>query len=91
LSGAILHNTVFSFRISCLLEIEKYLNIKLPIILDSPSGKEIDSENIRKLINILKRDFSNHQIIIASIYKYELDSINTITINNRLIEMGTTE
>lgn len=91
LSGAILHNTVFSFRISCLLEIEKYLNIKLPIILDSPSGKEIDSENIKKLVNILRRDFADHQIIIASIYKYDLDSINMITINNRLIEMETTE
>lgn len=86
LSGAILHNTVFSFRIACLIEMEKCLNIKLPIILDSPSGKEIDSENIKKLITILKRDFSDHQIIIASIFKYELNNINMIEITNRLIE-----
>ena len=86
LSGAILHNTVFSFRIACLIEMEKCLNIKLPIILDSPSGKEIDSENIKKLITILKRDFSDHQIIIASIFTYDLNNINMIEITNRLIE-----
>ena len=86
LSGAILHNTVFSFRIACLIEMEKCLNIKLPIILDSPSGKEIDSENIKKLITILKRDFSDHQIIIASIFEYDLNSVNKIEITNRLIE-----
>ena len=65
---------------------EKCLNIKLPIILDSPSGKEIDSENIKKLITILKRDFSDHQIIIASIFEYDLNSVNKIEITNRLIE-----
>lgn len=86
LSGAILHNTVFSFRIACLIEMEKCLNIKLPIILDSPSGKEIDSENIKKLITILKRDFSDHQIIIASIFEYDLNQVNKIEITNRLIE-----
>ena len=86
LSGAILHNTVFSFRIACLIEMEKCLNIKLPIILDSPSGKEIDSENIKKLITILKRDFSDHQIIIASIFEYDLNNVNKIEITNRLIE-----
>ena len=86
LSGAILHNTVFSFRIACLIEMEKCLNIKLPIILDSPSGKEIDSENIKKLITILKRDFSDHQIIIASIFEYDLNTVNKIEITNRLIE-----
>lgn len=86
LSGAILHNMVFAFRIACLIEMEKCLNIKLPIILDSPSGKEIDSDNIKKLITILKRDFADHQIIIASIFKYDLNNINMIEIANRLIE-----
>lgn len=28
LSGAILHKTVFAFRLACLLEVEKHLNIK---------------------------------------------------------------
>ena len=86
LSGAILHKTVFAFRLACLLEVEKYLNIKMPIILDSPSGKEIDHQNIEAMIKILKRDFSENQIIIASIYEYDLININKINIVNRLIE-----
>ena len=70
LSGAILHKTIFAFRLACLIEIEKTINMRLPIILDSPSGKEVDPENIKKMIDILNRDFSNNQIIVASIFDY---------------------
>ena len=86
LSGAILHKTVFAFRLACLLEVEKHLSIKLPIILDSPSGKEIDQQNVEAMVKILKRDFSDNQIIIASIYEYSLTDVNKISIVNRLIE-----
>lgn len=86
LSGAILHKTVFAFRLACLIEVEKHLGIKFPIILDSPSGKEIDQQNIQAMIRILKRDFSENQIIIASIYKYDLDNTKLINIINKLIE-----
>lgn len=86
LSGAILHKTVFAFRLACLLEVEKHLSIKLPIILDSPSGKEIDQQNIEAMINILNRDFSDNQIIIASIYEYNLTDVNKIEIVDRLIQ-----
>ena len=86
LSGAVLHKTVFAFRLAYIIEIEKHLGIKLPIILDSPSGKEVDQANIQLMVNILKRDFSGNQIIIASIFKYDFETVNTIEIINRLIE-----
>lgn len=86
LSGAVLHKTVFAFRLAYITEIEKRLSIKLPIILDSPSGKEVDQANIQLMISILKRDFSGNQIIIASIFKYDFESLNVIEIQNRLIE-----
>ena len=86
LSGALLHKTVFSFRLAYILEVKKLLGVKLPIILDSPSGKEIDSDNIRLMINILKRDFSDHQIIIASIYEYDLPEVNKIVLKKSLME-----
>ena len=86
LSGAVLHKTAFAFRLAYINAIEKVLNIKLPIILDSPSGKEVDQSNISLMMNILKRDFSNHQIIIASIFKYDFEKINYINIHDRLIE-----
>ncbi len=86
LSGAVLHKTVFAFRLAYIIEIEKHLGIKLPIILDSPSGKEVDQANIQLMVNILKRDFADNQIIIASIFKYNFEMVNTIEIRNRLIE-----
>lgn len=86
LSGAVLHKTVFAFRLAYIIEIEKALGIKLPIILDSPSGKEVDKENIQLMVNILKRDFSDNQIIIASIFRYDFDNVQIIEIVNRLTE-----
>lgn len=88
LSGAVLHKTVFAFRLAYIIEIEKYLGIKLPIILDSPSGKEVDQVNIQLMVNILKRDFSDNQIIIASIFQYDFETVNVIEINNRLLEQS---
>lgn len=86
LSGAVLHKMVFAFRLAYIAEIEKVLNLKLPIILDSPSGKEIDRSNVQLMVDILKRDFSENQIIIASIFEYDFENINVIKIVNRLIE-----
>lgn len=86
LSGAIYHKTAFAFRLSYILAIEATTGVRLPIILDSPSGKEIDQENVDLMMDILKRDFSDHQIIIASIYKYNFPNLRIIEIRDRLIE-----
>ncbi|MBR2694411.1 MAG: hypothetical protein IKE69_09370 [Thermoguttaceae bacterium] len=86
LSGAVLHKTVFAFRLAYIIEIERTIGVKLPIILDSPSGKEVDHENIKQMMDILKRDFSDHQIMIASIFEYDFDTLNVIEIVNRLVE-----
>lgn len=86
LSGAVLHKTVFAFRLAYIIAIEEALKIKFPIILDSPSGKEVDQANIKLMMNILKRDFSDHQIIIASIFEYDFDNINQIEIKDKLIK-----
>lgn len=87
LSGAVLHKTVFAFRLAYILSIESVLDIKLPIILDSPSGKEVDQENIQIMMGILKKDFSGNQIIIASIFDYDFEDVNRIEIEDRLVEM----
>ena len=87
LSGALLHKTVFSFRLAFVLEVKKILGVKLPIILDSPSGKEVDASNIQKMISILNRDFYDHQIIVASIFEYELSEVSRIEIMDRLFDV----
>lgn len=88
LTGAVLHKTVFAFKMAYVLEIEKYLNIKLPIILDSPSGKEVDQGNIELMMNILKRDFKDNQIIIASIYEYDFKKMKKIVLKSSLLELA---
>lgn len=85
LTGAVLHKTVFAFKMAYIIELEKCLKIKLPIILDSPSGKEVDQENIELMMNILKRDFKENQIIIASIYDYSFPNIHKIELAGSLL------
>ena len=70
--------------------IEKKLKIKLPIILDSPTGKEVDKSNVALMMKILERDFSDHQIIIASIYDNYFNDEYVIEIKDKLINEMTT-
>lgn len=85
LSGAVLHKTVFSFRLAYIIELEKVLGIKLPILLDSPKGKEVDDSNISKMMRILQRDFPDNQIIIASIYHY-VQNEHVIEMKDQLLD-----
>lgn len=87
LSGAVYHKIVFIFKISYILEIQNYLGIKLPIVLDSPSGREVDQKNIEDIMSILNRDFKDNQILIASIYEgYSIDNITKIEIKDGLFK-----
>ena len=54
--GPIIHKTVFVFRLAYISAIEQNVGVKLPIILDSSSGKEVDPNNI-KLIGYTKKGF----------------------------------
>lgn len=86
LSGAVLHKLVFSYRLACIIEIEKKLGYKLPIIIDSPSGKEVDRENVNAMMKILSRDFKDNQIIVSSIYEYDFDKVHYIKMEGRLVD-----
>jgi len=87
LSGAVLHKIVFCFKMAYITEIQKVLDIKLPIVLDSPSGREVDQKNIQETMNILLEDFSLNQVIIASIFSYNnLHPLKKIEIKQSLLE-----
>jgi len=81
-SGAMLHKLVFICKLAYIELLSEYLQYKIPIIIDSPAGREIEQESINIMLSILKRDFGNHQIIIASINKYD-----NIFENIRIIEL----
>ena len=86
LTGATLMKMVFAFKMAYIRMVDRVLNIKLPLILDSPSGKELDQYNIQKLMDIINRDFTAHQVILASIYCYKLDNLTTIEMGRRVVE-----
>jgi hypothetical protein len=85
LSGAIFHKIVLAFKMTYIKTIFKHTGVALPIILDSPSGREVDRINVNDMMRLLSRDFSNHQIIIASIYQYDFPNANILELNNRLL------
>lgn len=85
LTGATLMKMVFAFKMSYIRAVDRVLNTKLPLILDSPSGKELDQYNIQKLMDIINRDFSENQVIIASIYHYKIDNLTTIEMGRRVV------
>lgn len=86
LSGAIFHKVVFAFKVSYVKLIQEHTGVCLPIILDSPSGREVSLENINEMMDILATDYSDHQIIIASIYNsYNFADKHTIELQDRLL------
>ena len=86
ISGTIYYKVVFAFKMAYIKVIEERIGVKLPIVLDSPSGREVTDENINAVMDILKTDFVDNQIIIASIRKYNLPNLHEIRLVNRLME-----
>ena len=70
-SGAILHKMVFIYKLAYVKLLSEKIGYPVPIFCDSPSGREVMVETISHMLNILKRDFAEHQIFISSIYKYD--------------------
>ncbi|MDR1677662.1 MAG: hypothetical protein LBS44_04635, partial [Deltaproteobacteria bacterium] len=86
LSGAILNTLVFVFKISSVRMVQNHTGVCLPIILDSPYGGEIRPEIVKKMMAILSDDFSDHQVIIASLHKNkDFPNPNVIELTDRLL------
>lgn len=68
LSGTVLHKLVLSFKLAYIKMLEKKLGLRLPIVLDSPSGREVTADNVSEMMEILEKDFTKNQKIIASIF-----------------------
>lgn len=84
LSGTLLHNVVFSFKLAYIKLIREATGIVLPIVLDSPSGREVELSTVEKMLKIIQRDYFDHQLIVASIHDYDLNHKKIIEFNDRL-------
>ena len=88
LSGTILHLQVFAFTISYAKLVRARTGCILPLIIDSPHGREVEADTVKKMMEVLLRDFSDHQIIIATIYNPALPSQKTIELVDSIMHLG---
>lgn len=85
LSGRVLAQISYIFKLSYIKNIEEIFGVILPIIIDSPRTNELSEDSTNDMLKILSRDFSNHQIIVASIYNNDIISFNKINLDNGLL------
>ena len=85
-SGRVLAQMAYVFKLAYLKSIDNKYGIKLPIIIDSPRTSELSETSTDDMLKILKRDFSEHQIIIASIYDTNILNSYIIDLNNGLMK-----
>lgn len=90
-SGAKLHLLVFAFRMAFLKEVQKIINMTLPIILDSPRTGELDEANFTLMFKFLKKEFPNNQLIVASVISSKIPSEfkswdNLVELKERVLE-----
>lgn len=76
---------MFSFKLAYIKQIKEKTGIVLPIVLDSPSGREVEYNTVEAMLKIVQRDYSDHQLIVASIHDYELRDKNIIELKNKLV------
>ena len=87
LSGTILHKIVFSFKMAYIKLIREKTGIILPIVLDSPTGRETRHETVEQMLKIIQRDYPEHQLIVASIYDFDLKNKKIIEFKDRMLSM----
>ena len=82
---------VFAYKLTFIKLLTQKVGYSIPIFCDSPSGREVEKETIDLMLKILRRDFSDHQLVLASIYKYEniLSNANIIEMDGTLFNQQT--
>lgn len=85
-SGAERSKRVIAFKLTYVRIIREFYKVNLPIIIDSPFAKEMDMDNYQRIMHLLRRDFSEHQIIIASIHETVEKPYRKIDLSGGLLE-----
>lgn len=88
-TGATFQKLIIAFKIAVLEVVEDVLETKLLFVVDSPKAKELDDKNTQLLMNFLKNQLSNNQVLIFTIYSEEdlhIKFNKKIIFENRAIE-----
>lgn len=83
-SGKVLFQITYIFKLAYIALVSERCGVVLPIIIDSPRSGEILKDASDAMLGIIRRDFSEHQLIVASVFDdYEsLKHCNKIELNN---------
>ena len=73
ISGAIFHKASLCYHLAAVKVCEERLGICLPLIIDSPSGREVVEETLTKTLELISTYFPQNQVIFATIKN--LDSL----------------
>lgn len=71
-SGSILHLLVFAFHMAYLYVLQNKTGECYPLIIDSPFGKEVKEENVKRMYELIDKYFPNNQVITASVYRIDV-------------------
>lgn len=85
-SGTNLYKLILAFRLAYIESIREQYGVRLPIIIDSPSAKEVRLDYVNNIIDFIKGEFQDHQIFIASIYDYSIPQDHIIELKSCLME-----
>jgi len=73
-SGKVLFQITYIFKLAYISLIREKMGLTLPIIIDSPRSGEILKDAADKMLNIIRRDYGDHQLIVASVFN-DFDSL----------------
>lgn len=77
---------VLAFRLGYAKAIERYCGIRLPFIVDSPRSGEIDEDNFRRMMSLIRRELNGWQIVVASIGEVGVEPASCIVIKEKMLE-----
>lgn len=85
-SGSAILRLDIAIKLSFIKLINRHYKIALPIIIDSPQNMEMEVEKVNEILSFIQQEFSEHQIIVASIHNYKLPNTKVIHLTQRLLQ-----
>ncbi|MCD8207732.1 MAG: hypothetical protein LUD72_07330, partial [Bacteroidales bacterium] len=88
-SGTILYKLVVASKLACAKALSEKLGYPVPIFCDSPRGREVTDDKVKTVMELLRDEFAEHQIFIATIGEYGeiFPDANEITMNRTMFDL----
>lgn len=87
-SGTSRQLLVAAYRLGYAKALERFAGVRVPLIIDSPKNGEMSKANFDLLVSLLRDEFSDWQIIIASVDPTGFQPDKELVIKRRLMEGG---